>query len=65
MSQQGVYELLKKRGTWMTTKEIAKVLKINPGSALRGLNKCLYYGEVCKQRIIKSGGKEYLWKAVL
>ncbi len=48
MSQQDVYELLKKKKRWMTAKEIAKILDVmSTSESLKRLDK---YGEIIKRR---------------
>ncbi len=47
MSQQDVYELLKKKKRWMTSKEIAKILGIMSSNA--SLKKLYKYGEIMRR----------------
>ena len=49
MTQTEVYTLLKKKGDWMTTKEIAKILKVSPGNVATNLSKLFKYGEVLRE----------------
>jgi len=54
MSQQSVYNLLKKKDKWMTAKEISNVLKISPGSVTSALNRLLKHKEILKRDTIQS-----------
>ncbi len=58
MTQQNVYNLLKKKDEWMTAKEIAKILKISSGSVTSSLNRLLKHGEIMKKESdrLKSNG---------
>ncbi len=68
MTQQSVFNILKKKKTWMTAKQMAAILKISPGSVSSNLNKLLKQGIVLRKtsRPIKSlfegvGYNPYLW----
>ncbi len=49
MTQQNVYNLLKKKDEWMTAKEIGKILKLSNGSVTSSLNRLLKHKEVMKK----------------
>ena len=68
MTQQSVYNLLKRKKEWLTSKQIAQILKISPGTVCSNLNKLLKQGIVLRKtsRPIKSlfegvGYNPYLW----
>lgn len=54
MSQQSVYNLLKKKDKWMTAKEISKILKISSGSVTTCLSKLYRHKEILRQQGTKS-----------
>ena len=56
MTQQNVYNLLKREKKWLTSKQMAAILKISPGSVSSNLNKLLKQGIVLRKtsRPIKS-----------
>lgn len=54
MTQQSVYNLLKKKDEWITSKEIAKILKLSPGSVSTCLNKLYKYKEILKRESNKT-----------
>jgi len=61
MTQSDILKLLKKSKKWMTSKEIAKKLKIT--SANESLRKLFKYGEILRKEIpAKFGGVSYLYK---
>lgn len=69
MTQQNVFQVLKKKKKWMTSKEIAQILKINPGNVTVSLNKLFKQGEVLRkllqprQSIFEGGGYiPYIWR---
>jgi len=67
MTQQDVYNLLKKKDKWMTTKEIIKCLKLGRASVSVSLSKLFNQGEIFRKQIplIKKrrrGYNPYLWK---
>ncbi len=49
MTQENVYNLLKKKEEWMRAKDISKILKLTPGSVTTSLNKLLKYDEILKK----------------
>lgn len=69
MTQQSVINTLKRKKKWMTSKQIAAILKISSGSVSTALNKLFKQGEVLKKplRPIRglfggSGYTPYLWR---
>ena len=66
MTQEDVFNVLKKEQKWMTTKEIASKLDISPGSVCQNLNQLLKYGEVLMKIQPKchvwSKPRPYVWK---
>ena len=62
MCQAEVYKLLKKnRGKFLSTNEIAKMLRISTGSVNSNLNKLFKQGLVTKEDVIKYFGSNK-WK---
>jgi Mn-dependent DtxR family transcriptional regulator len=68
MSQQNVYDLLKRKKKWMMSKQIAEILKISQGNATVALNKLFKRGEVLRKPLKPrkglfegSGYIPYLW----
>jgi len=62
MTQQDLYEYLKKHRRWFSTREIAEILGISCGSACRGL-KCLNkHGEVLMKKIKDGVNKKPFWR---
>ena len=61
MSQQDVFNILKKKKKWMTTKEVAKVLNQGEGSMSKNLKKLSDSGDILvkKNEIYHQGS---LWK---
>jgi predicted transcriptional regulator len=61
MSQQDVFNILKKKKKWMTTKEVAKVLNQGEGSISKNLKKLSDSGDILvkKNEIYHQGS---LWK---
>jgi len=53
MTQQEVYNILKKENRWMSAYEIAKELKISQTSVRKNLHS-LGYGKFIKMKIMKS-----------
>lgn len=67
MTQQNVYNLLKKKDEWMTSKEMARILKISTGSVTSSLNRLLKHQEVLKKGSLNKrstgfGFKPFQWK---
>lgn len=69
MGQQNVYNVLKRKKDWLTSKQIAAVLKISPGNVSVSLNKLFKQGIVLRktERPIKGlfkglGYMPYLWR---
>ena len=67
MTQQSVYNLLKKKDEWLTAKEIAEILKINPGNVTHSLNKLYKHKEIMKKgsnnsKSNPSGFVPYYWR---
>lgn len=70
MTQQDVYQILKKHNTWMTSREIANILGQAPGVICCNLKKLFKYKEILrKTKVAKNrwsgttrGGEPYLWK---
>lgn len=69
MTQQSVINILKKKKEWMTSKQIAKILKITSKSVSAALNKLLKQEIVLrktltlKRRFFSSAGYQpYLWR---
>ncbi len=69
MTQQNVYNLLKRKKKWLTAKQIAQILKITPGNATVSLKKLFNQGEVLRkllkprQSLFEGGGYiPYLWR---
>ncbi|KKL18160.1 hypothetical protein LCGC14_2478300 [marine sediment metagenome] len=49
MTQQSVYNLLKRKKKWMTNKQIAAILKISPGSVALCTRKLFNQGELLRK----------------
>ena len=49
MTQQSVYNLLKRKNKWMISKEIAKILKISSGNVNVSLQKLFKQGDVLRK----------------
>ncbi len=69
MTQQNVYDVLKRKKDWLTSKQIAAVLKISPGNVSVSLNKLFKQGLVLRktERSTKGlfggfGYMPYLWR---
>jgi predicted transcriptional regulator len=63
MGQFDVYEFLKKnKKTWFTSKDIAKVLKVNQGSAQNALRKLLKGKFIRRREIGFKNRFEYKFK---
>ncbi len=69
MTQQSVFQVLKRKKKWMTSKQIAQILKINSGSVCTALNKLFKQGEVLRKTEKKTKGlfeligyPPYLWR---
>lgn len=68
MTQQSVYNLLKKKDKWMTAKEIEEGLDINYGSVISSLNRLLKHREILRKddhrkKFNGSGFIPYFWKS--
>ena len=50
MTQQDVLKVLKKKGTWMTSKEIAKKIKLGHNTTASNLRKLFKGGDVHKRK---------------
>lgn len=64
MSQESVYNFLKKKRRWLTSSEIAKAIHVNQSNVLNSLNCLLKYNEVKKKQIKTKSNNKYLWKAI-
>ena len=70
MTQQNVFNLLKKKKKWMAAKEIAACLKINQGNVNVSLSKLYKQKEILRKVLGKKSGffrsgdaKPYYWRA--
>jgi predicted transcriptional regulator len=61
MSQDSVYNLLKKNNEWMTTREIAEKDKTSCGTSLRSLNVLFRCREIQRKRDRKEGRTFYTY----
>lgn len=63
MSQQDVYNALKKKRKWMTSIELCKLVDVNKHTITVNLNKLLKSGDVLrKERKYYKQEGGYLWK---
>lgn len=69
MSQQNVYNLLKRKKKWLTAKEIAACLKISQGNATVSLKKLFKQEDVLRKTMYPkrglfegSGYQPYYWR---
>lgn len=69
MTQQNVYNTLKRKKEWMTSKEIAAILEISTGSVCASLNRLFKHGEVLRKNLKprkmlfgEFGYQPYLWR---
>ncbi len=62
MTQQDVYNLLKKKKEWMTVKEIYMILKISRTSVATSLNRLYKYKEVLRKKFKFKKSKGFKWR---
>jgi len=62
MSQQEIYEYLKKHRRWFSTREIAEILGISCGSACRALNVLVKHNEVRTKKMKEGINKKPFWR---
>jgi predicted DNA-binding transcriptional regulator len=62
MTQNEVYNFLKKKRKWMSTKEIAKEMEIGSHCVGDNLNKLFKYGEVKREQIRRGNNWLYIWE---
>jgi predicted transcriptional regulator len=63
MSQEEIYNFLKKQKKWTFVTDIARNCKINRHCALRCLNQLLKYGEVIRKEVKVLNNWKSQWKA--
>ena len=61
MTQAEALNVLKKNKKWLTTKEVAERININPTTVSRNLLR-LYLSNEASRKIVKIKNKGYLWK---
>lgn len=67
MSQETIYNLLKKKDRWMTVKEIVSILKINHQSVNSSLKRLEKHGDILRKNVKNSkpngaGFAAYEWR---
>lgn len=62
MSQEEIYNYLKKKKKWMLVSDIAKECNINGHCALNSLNRLLKYGEVIRKEVKILNNWKSMWR---
>jgi hypothetical protein len=62
MSQQEIFEYMKRHRRWFSTREIAEILGISCGNACRGLGQLAKYGEIMTKKIKIGSSWTPVWR---
>jgi len=62
MSQEEIYNFLKKKKKWMLVSDIANHCEITAHCALRSLNRLLKYGEVIRKEVKILNNWKSMWR---